>query len=53
MEGLLVGAVTTGANRAWIYVRAEYPDAIERLRHAVGGFEAAGLADGIETEVRV
>jgi len=53
VEGLAVAAHVTGANRAWIYVRAEYPTAIARLRAAVDAAAAAGWSDGVEFEVRV
>jgi NADH-quinone oxidoreductase subunit F len=53
VEGLLVAAATTGADRAWIYLRAEYPDAADRLRAAAASFQDAGLADGIAIEFRV
>jgi len=35
LEGLLIGAYAIGANHGYIYIRAEYPLAIERLRHAI------------------
>ncbi len=36
IEGMTLGALVVGAQRGFIYVRAEYPLAIERLRHAIG-----------------
>jgi NADH-quinone oxidoreductase subunit F len=35
LEGILIGAYATGANFAYIYCRAEYPLAIERLETAL------------------
>jgi NADH:ubiquinone oxidoreductase subunit F (NADH-binding)/NAD-dependent dihydropyrimidine dehydrogenase PreA subunit/(2Fe-2S) ferredoxin len=35
LEGLLIGAYAIGANHGYIYIRAEYPLAIERLMHAI------------------
>ncbi len=35
IEGLAIAAYATGAQRAYMYVRAEYPRAIERLEHAL------------------
>ncbi len=32
IEGMLIGAYATGATRGWIYIRDEYPLAIERMR---------------------
>jgi NADH-quinone oxidoreductase subunit F len=53
VEGLLIAALVTGASAAWIYVRAEYPVAIERLGAAIAATNAAGLSDGLEIELRV
>lgn len=35
LEGLALAAYATGAGRAYLYVRAEYPRAIQRLDHAI------------------
>ncbi len=35
MEGMLIGAHATGASQVFIYVRAEYPRAIEHLENAI------------------
>ncbi len=35
LEGMTLGAFAVGARRGFIYVRAEYPLAIERLRRAI------------------
>ncbi len=35
LEGILIGCYATGANYAYIYCRAEYPLAIERLKTAL------------------
>ena len=35
LEGIAIAAYATGANQAYIYVRAEYPRAIERLDRAI------------------
>ena len=35
LEGMLIGAYATGANHSYIYCRAEYPLAIERLEKAI------------------
>ena len=52
VEGLLIAAFVTGATAAWIYVRAEYPLAIDRLNAAITATSAAGLT-GIDIELRV
>lgn len=43
LEGMLIGAYLTGAQNAYIYVRAEYPLAVERLRKAIAQAEEYGL----------
>ncbi|UCH42851.1 MAG: FAD-dependent oxidoreductase [Dehalococcoidales bacterium] len=35
LEGMLIGAYATGSNHGYIYCRAEYPLAIERLENAM------------------
>lgn len=35
LEGLMIAAYATGADHAYIYVRAEYPRAVERLERAI------------------
>ena len=35
LEGLTLAAYATGANHAYVYVRAEYPRAVERLDRAI------------------
>jgi len=44
LEGLAIGAYAIGAGEAIIYVRAEYPLAIERLRTAIAQMEELGFA---------
>ena len=43
LEGMLIGAYLTGAQNAYIYVRAEYPLAVERLQKAIAQAEGYGL----------
>jgi len=43
LEGLAIAAYAIGANQGIIYVRAEYPLAIERLQNAIGQMEQFGL----------
>ncbi len=48
IEGMLIGAYAIGAKEAIVYVRAEYPLAIERLKNAIRQAEDAGyLGDNI------
>ena len=43
LEGMLIGAYATGANHGYIYCRAEYPLAIERLETALAQMAEYGL----------
>ena len=43
LEGMLVGAYAVGAAEGYIYVRAEYPLAIKRLKIAIRQAEKLGL----------
>ena len=43
IEGMIIGAYAIGANEGFIYVRNEYPLAIQKLRIALEGAEKAGL----------
>lgn len=43
IEGMTIGAYAIGASEGYIYVRAEYPLAVKRLRLAVKEAEARGL----------
>jgi len=43
LEGMLIGAYAVGASEGYIYVRAEYPLAIKRLRNAIRQAERVGL----------
>nr|PZN05456.1 MAG: NADH-quinone oxidoreductase subunit NuoF [Bacillota bacterium] len=43
LEGMLIGAYAIGADEGYIYVRAEYPLAIKRLRTALAQAEEMGL----------
>jgi NADH:ubiquinone oxidoreductase subunit F (NADH-binding)/(2Fe-2S) ferredoxin len=43
IEGMIIGAYGIGANQGFIYVRTEYPLAVELLSKAIGDCRAAGL----------
>jgi bidirectional [NiFe] hydrogenase diaphorase subunit len=56
LEGLAIAAFAVGAERGYIYVRAEYPLAISRLRRALEQANARGilgLGSGLELELRI
>ncbi|MBE3598766.1 MAG: SLBB domain-containing protein [Limnochordaceae bacterium] len=42
LEGMTIAAFATGAERGWIYVRGEYPDAYRSIRRAVEEARARG-----------
>lgn len=43
LEGMVIGAYAIGADEGYIYVRAEYPLAIKRLKVAIAQAEELGL----------
>ena len=61
LEGLAIAAYAVGASQGYVYVRAEYPLAIERMRLAIrqarrGGWLGEGIAGStfaLRLEVRV
>lgn len=59
LEGILIGGLAVGARIGIVYVRAEYPLAVERLTKAVDQMRAAGLlgknilGSGIDYEIRI
>jgi bidirectional [NiFe] hydrogenase diaphorase subunit len=61
LEGLILAAYATGATKAFIYVRAEYLSAVERLdrairvaqRHGLLGRDILGSGFGLSVAVRI
>ncbi len=43
LEGMLISAYVIGANKGYIYIRAEYPLAIKRLNNAIQRLKQVGL----------
>ena len=43
LEGMAIAAYAIGARTGYVYVRAEYPLAVQRLRKAIADAEARGL----------
>jgi NADH-quinone oxidoreductase subunit F len=43
LEGMLIAAFAIGASHGYIYIRAEYPLAIQRLKKAIGQMREYGL----------
>ncbi len=56
LEGLAIAAFAVGAERGFIYLRAEYPLAIDRMRRALEQAHQRGIVGpgtGLELELRV
>jgi NADH-quinone oxidoreductase subunit F len=59
LEGMTIGAYTIGANQGYIYCRAEYPLALERLRLALRQMEEYGfigdniLGSGFDFHIKI
>ena len=43
LEGMAVGGYAVGSSQGFIYIRAEYPKAVEMLEHAIAEAEERGL----------
>jgi NADH-quinone oxidoreductase subunit F len=43
IEGMMIAALAIGADEGYVYVRAEYPLAVKRMRKAVADAESAGI----------
>ena len=43
LEGMIIAGIATGATNGYIYVRAEYPLAVQRLRTAIKRAEELGI----------
>jgi formate dehydrogenase iron-sulfur subunit len=43
IEGMTVAGVSMGATQGYVYIRSEYPDAVNTMRHAVELATAAGF----------
>ena len=46
IEGMIIAGWATGASDGYIYIRSEYPDAIEAMRAAIATCEARGWLTG-------
>jgi formate dehydrogenase iron-sulfur subunit len=46
IEGMIIAGVAVGATKGFVYIRSEYPDAIEVMSKAVGIARTAGLLGG-------
>jgi len=52
IEAMAIAAFATGCERAFVYIRGEYPLAASRLQHAIDQARAAGLLPGLQIEIR-
>jgi len=43
IEGMVIGAYAMGVHKGFVYIRTEYPLAVDNLKHAIRQAEAAGL----------
>src|SRR6185503_14227614 len=43
LEGVTIAGFATGAERGYVYIRAEYPGAAARMEHAIEKARSAGL----------
>ncbi|MBF0542582.1 MAG: NADH-quinone oxidoreductase subunit NuoF [Nitrospirae bacterium] len=59
LEGMIIGAYAIGATKGYVYIRAEYPLAVERLRIAIKAAKEKGflgkniLGRGVDLEIKV
>jgi len=59
IEGMIIGAYAIGSSHGYIYVRNEYPLAVERLGRAIGQAQKMGflgkniLGSGFEFDIRI
>jgi NADH-quinone oxidoreductase subunit F len=52
VEAIAIAAFATHCERAFLYIRGEYPLATARMRHAIEAARAPGLLDTLEIEIR-
>jgi NADH-quinone oxidoreductase subunit F len=52
VESIAIAALATGCDRAFIYIRGEYPLAAARVGHAIAQSRAAGLLGTLDIEIR-
>jgi NADH-quinone oxidoreductase subunit F len=52
LEGLAIAAFAVGAQEGYLYIRAEYPQAVRHVRAAIREAEERGLLGSLRLEVR-
>lgn len=59
IEGMIIGAFAIGSHKGYVYIRAEYPLAVERLRKAITQARKAGflgkdiLGTGFDFDIKI
>ena len=53
IEGMAIAGLAVGAAKGFVYIRSEYPDAIEVMQAAVAIWRDAGLTPEFDVEIRV
>ncbi len=51
LEGIAIAARAVGARRGYLYIRAEYPLAVERMQAAIDICQKQNLLDGLELSI--
>jgi NADH-quinone oxidoreductase subunit F len=51
IEGLMIAAHAVGADEGILYIRAEYPKAVERVQQAIDRMKSANLLNGLSLRV--
>ena len=52
VEAMAIAALAAACDRAFIYIRGEYPLAASRIRHAIEASRRAGLLGALDIEIR-
>ncbi len=53
IEGMAIAGLAVGAAKGFVYIRSEYPDAVEVMSAAVQHWKAANLTPAFDVEIRV
>ena len=53
IEGMAIAGLAVGATKGFVYIRSEYPDAIEVMTKATAIWHSSGLTPGFDVEIRV
>jgi formate dehydrogenase iron-sulfur subunit len=53
IEGMAIAGLAVGADKGFVYIRSEYPDAVEVMSAAARLWTEAALTPGFDVEIRV